>query len=329
MTPMWIIADLTFDTDAEAREAERLAKEGKLSGVSVDIGNVTEEIEILETDDEGFPVDWLATISKGEILGATQLPMPAFAEARIEFTDIGPLVFLAPEGVKTSDRRFISEGALSWRDPSPLMFSDSSDGHDGAIHVGNLTNFRRMGLVAADLSCLTKPQISEGRIEGHGAGWGTCHTAFRNACVTAPNSPSGYALVGDAVKLYKHPRGDIHAPLYLSTEEAMEWYDRECERVGLCAVGEDDYGIWVSGETALPDGEVFLSGDWRVTEQGLDLISFLVVDRPGFPTALVASDVQSALVGAGIVVETKPDLDRRVADLEAAIQARDLLEVLI
>ncbi len=33
---MWLIADVTFDTDSEAREAERLAADGKLAGVSVD-----------------------------------------------------------------------------------------------------------------------------------------------------------------------------------------------------------------------------------------------------------------------------------------------------
>ena len=173
---MWVIADVEFDTDETAREAYRLAEEGRLAGVSVDLGNVTAELEILATDDEGFPTDWLETIVSGEVLGATQVAMPAFAEAHIEFVDGQPLAFLAPEGLVTSDRRTISPGALVWREGAPLMFNDSSDGHDGAVHVGNLRNFRRSSLVASavefippNLGALTKPFIEEGKIRGHGS----------------------------------------------------------------------------------------------------------------------------------------------------------------
>ena len=41
---MWVIADVEFDTDETAREAYRLAEEGRLAGVSVDLGNVTKAI---------------------------------------------------------------------------------------------------------------------------------------------------------------------------------------------------------------------------------------------------------------------------------------------
>ena len=100
----------------------------------------------------------------------------------------------------------------------------------------------------------------------------------------------------------------------------MEWYDANCELVGVAGVGEDLHGIWVNGDTTLEDGEVFLSGDWRGDGGELELISFLVVDNPGFPTAMVASDVQTALTSAGVVTETKePDVDERLTRLEAVL----------
>ncbi len=51
---------------------------------------------------------------------------------------------LAPEGIETSDGRFIQEGALTWRDgPLSLMWSDTEMGHGDAVHVGNLLNLRK------------------------------------------------------------------------------------------------------------------------------------------------------------------------------------------
>jgi hypothetical protein len=325
---MWIIADVEFDTDSEAREAERLAREGKLAGLSVDLGDVTAELEILDVDDDGFPVDWLETVTDAEIIGATQVAMPAFADARIEFGD-SPVAFLAPEGAETSDRRLIEAGALRWRDPAPLMFTDTTDErHQGAVFVGNLTNFRRQlvasipisqdWLVDPRLAGLTKPSVEAGRLVGHGAGWGTCHTAFKDACITAPHSGSDYAYVGEQVNVYKHPGGDQHAPLHLDLDTARNWYQNHCELVGLAAVGEDDHGVWVSGSSVLPDGELFLSGDWRSVDGDLELISFLVVENPGFPTALVAADTQTALCAAGIVTGSEP-LAARITRLETLL----------
>ena len=320
---MWIVADLTFDTDAEAQEAERLAREGKLAGVSVDLADVSEEVEILAVDDEGFPSDWLVTVTDAEIIAATQVAMPAFGDARIESTPTGYVAYLAPEGLRTSDRRLIGSGALRWRDPAPLMFNDTSDGHDGATFVGNLTNFRResgLSLVASgspQLPALTKPRIENGELVGHGAGWGTCHVGFSNACITPPSST--YQRVKDGAKVYKHPRGDVHAPLSLGVEEAMRWYDTHCELVGVVDVGEDEHGIWVKGPTLLEEEELFLSGDWRADPDDLELVSFLVVDNPGFPTALVASDHQQALVAAGIVTESD-DVVTRLEKLERIVE---------
>lgn len=51
---------------------------------------------------------------------------------------------LAPEGVETSDGRFIEEGALTWRDGRlPLTWTDQEMGHETAFLVGNVENLRK------------------------------------------------------------------------------------------------------------------------------------------------------------------------------------------
>jgi len=324
---MWITADVEFDTDEQAREAQRLVREKKLTGISADLGNVTAKLEVLAVDDAGMPSDWLETVEAGEITGGTLVPMPAFGEARIVANPDGTFTaWILPEGEKTSDRRLIEESALTWRDPAPLMFTDTtSEGHLGAVFVGNLSNFRRdtMSLAAAFvvdpghftdpmLPAVTKPHLEDGRFVGHGAQWGTCHLAF-DGCVTPPNTETAYEIarwkeINDVsgVPVYKHPEGDIHAPLHLTLEETRAWYEKECTLEGLAEVGDDGFGIWVSGSASPELDGLFLSGDWRLVDGNLELMAFLACERPAFPLALVASDVQTALVAAGMVTETQP-----------------------
>lgn len=326
---MWIVADVTYDTDAEAQEAERLARENKLATLSVRLADVTAQLEILAFDDLGQPSDWLETVSKGEVVSVTQLPVPAQGGARIVANPDGTFTaWIVEEGMQTSDRRIIEPDALFWRDPAPLTFSDREDGaHESAVFVGNLSNFRRaeMSMVAAftvvpehftdpQLPAVTKPHIEDGRFVGHGAQWGTCHLAFQG-CVTPPETQTNYevahwreAPTADilGVPIYKHPKGDNHAPLSLTLAEARQWYEEECSLEGIASVGDDAFGIWVSGSASPEIDGMFLSGDWRLVGDSLELTAFLACERPAFPLALVAADVQTALVAAGIVTETQP-----------------------
>lgn len=335
---MWITAEVKFDTDEQAREAERLVREDKLAGISADLGNVTSTIEVLAVDDSGLPSDWLETVEKGEIVGGTLLPMPAFGDARIVVNSDGTMTaWILPEGVTTSDRRSISPGALEWRDPAPLMFLDQRTElpHVGAVFVGNLSNFRRseLAMVAAFnpdpqlfvdpmLPAVTKPYIEEGHYMGHGAQWGVCHL-LHGCSITAPESKTNYSYarwkeVGDitGVPIYLHPKGDHHAPTPtlnpLTVEQTRAWYEENCSLEGLVEVGEDANGIWVSGAASPEIDGMFLSGDWRTAETpdgpNLELVAFLACTRPAFPLALVASDIPVALVAAGVVTETEdPD----------------------
>lgn len=330
---MWIVADVTFDSDSEAREAERLVRENKLATLSVRLADITSKLEVLDLDDDGAPADWLETITKGEIVSVTQLPVPAQGGARIEQNSDGTFTaWMVEEGVKTSDRRIIELEALTWRDPAPLTFSDrEADAHETAVFVGNLANFRRTSALVAtlpvaapveffsdpELSTVTKPhRLEDGRYVGHGAAWGTCHLNYPG-CVTPPESASNYeyarskTVAGSelqAVPVYRHPRGDIHAPLHLDVQQTRDWYDAHCSLEGLVEVGPDLHGIWVSGAASEDIDDFYLSGDWRHAgePETLELVAFLACKNPAFPLALVASDQQVALVAAGVVTESAP-----------------------
>ena len=79
----WVVGDVTYDSDEQAMEAQRLAREDKLSGISLDGAGAESEIVITSTDEFGEPTDWLETITAMEIVGVTQVPMPAFDGARL------------------------------------------------------------------------------------------------------------------------------------------------------------------------------------------------------------------------------------------------------
>lgn len=292
----WIVADVDYRQDIDrAREAMQLADENRIAGVSADIGDVTAELEVVEVDDDGNPTEIVETILAGEIIGATQLPMPAFAGARITMADPVPLV-----------------AALV-----PRVHPDWFKGQD----LGGPTPFT---------------VTEDGRIYGHLATWGTCHTGISGGCVTPPAGTdyrwfhTGAVHVdGEQIPVGHITMGTGHAPLTLGSKATAAHYDD----TGTCAadvvVGEDAHGIWVAG-AARPGVDLdalraaSLSGDWRTIEGRLELVAALAVNVPGFPiprtTARVASGEQYALVAAG-VLEPEP----APSDLALVAQALEAL----
>lgn len=274
----WIVADVAYDTDEQAQEAMRLADEGKIAGVSADIGGVSAEVEITETDDDGFPSDWLETVTAGEIIGFTQLPMPAFAGAKIMRTDQLETLTAAANPKATKD--WFSDPQLPG--PTPLTVTD------------------------------------EGRVYGHLATWGTCHIGYDGVCVTAPESKSEYAyfnlgavnIDGEDIACGHITLGTGHASLSADAESAARHYDDTGSCVADVRAGEDDHGVWVAG-AARPGTDIdvlraaSLSGDWRRVNNELELVAALAVNVPGFPIPRLAASVaqgdQLSLVASGVV----------------------------
>jgi hypothetical protein len=189
----------------------------------------------------------------------------------------------------------------------------------------------------------------EGRVFGHIAIWGTCHTGLGlsvgmdDSCTAPPSSPSNYAYFRTGVvdtDAGEIPVGNLtmgigHAPERMSAGAALAHYDNTNAVVADVVTGEDAYGIWFSGamrENLTPDRirefkASRLSGDWRRIGGDLELVAALSVNVPGFPIprlALAASGGrQTALIAAGIVNPDEQPEEPKVSVKEFAKQVRE------
>lgn len=287
-----------IDTSLEgATDVARMVENEILTGISVDIGKITEvETEFTEFDEEGWPTAWLDHIRGFEVAGATLCLVPAFRDTRIRLTDAAP----AAEVVEP----VAASGAIPVAPPVGWFENPNLEG--------------RTRLTVTD----------EGRVYGHLAPWGECHIGIQGRCQEVPKSASNYGWFQlgtmSCAEGCKIPIGSItmdtgHADRHLSARPAAAHYDNTGSVIADIAVGEDDHGVWVAGavrSTATPEQiKAFeasrLSGDWRSVNGKLDLIAILAVNTGGFPVweeavaadgsveSLIAS-VQSEELGAMI-----------------------------
>jgi hypothetical protein len=157
-----------------------------------------------------------------------------------------------------------------------------------------------------------------GRVYGHIALWGTCHTGYPGACVPPPHSTAGYPYFhtgqaecsdGSLVDVGRITMRTGHADLHLAAAAAAAHYDHTGFAAAIVRAGEDGYGIWHAG-ALLPHVTEFdlaelrrhpPSGDWRIIRGRHELIGTLSVNVPGYPVprALVAGGQVRTLVAAG------------------------------
>ena len=143
-----------------------------------------------------------------------------------------------------------------------------------------------------------------GKVYGHLALWGTCHTGFLNGamseCVQPPPSRSEYqhfhlgtieTQEGEDVRVGKVTYATNHAPLSASAKAAAAHYDHTGSVGAFVRARNGNVGIWVSGAVRsdiTPEGFRDLranppSGDWRSLNSALELVASLAVPVPGFP----------------------------------------------
>lgn len=294
--------DDAADSDG-ARFAQHLREAGRL-GVSVDMDDADVEIDWPEEEDdeEGmgflFAEPELVRFTHARLMGATVVTFPAFAEAFVEPLDVEPdeadALVAAAIPIAPPASWFANPGLT---EPTPLTITD------------------------------------DGRVYGHLAVWGTCHTSFQGTCVTPPHEAEmGYFTTGSLrteegtdVPVGQLTFGTGHAPTSLSAAEAAAHYDNTGSSAADLAAGPDDVGIWLAG--ALRPGTTprqvreiraaAVSGDWRRIGGQLRLVAALAVNVPGFPiprtAARTAAAHQQSLVAAGIV----PHRPRASLDLDA------------
>lgn len=307
-----------FDSSEAGQNGLRIIENG--GGVSVDMS--VSEVQLL--DPETFePVDMeeldimqilfgggdFLTGIKGQIMGATALPFPAFEDAIIQVVTasgngeyvyhymnpvIGP--FIITRTVLTA-----SAAGLAPLAPPREWFEMPESDMPTPLTV-----------------------TEDGRVYGHLAIWGQCHTGFKEYCQVAPRSRSSYSFFhlgelacedGSSVGVGKITVGTGHAPITYNSQKALEHYDNTGTVAAFVRAVDGRRGIWLSGaiRSDLPAERIRdlranpPSGDWRMENGALELQGVLAVVIPGFPVArsearLVASGADEemvALVAAG------------------------------
>ena len=164
---------------------------------------------------------------------------------------------------------------------------------------------------------------SDGRVFGHIALWGSCHTGFLNGavaeCVQPPASKTDYQHFhlgtletdGGDVRVGKITYATGHAPLSASARVAADHYDNTGSVGAFVKARNGSVGIWVSGAVRSDiSAEGFRdlranppSGDWRSLNRNLELVAALSVPVPGFPIPRVEVGLTASAEG-DVEVET-------------------------
>lgn len=311
----WITSEGTFDTGDHGGATERMVGDGTLGGISIDF--VPHEMEWRQKDDNGQPGDEQAEVDEfemmfgggddlmpvfldAEIVGATVCPFPAFEEARISLVSSagGPLVL-----------RLEHAGRVRLVEPLSVVAAGMSLVElPPAAWFGDPRLARPTPLTVSD----------EGRVSGHAALWGQCHTGFPGVCRTAPRGCTydyfhhGELTTQEGSRVAVGPitLGTGHAPLSASRPVAVAHYDDTGTAVADVVAGEDAHGLWVAGalRPTLDAARVrelrcaSLSGDWRGVNGRLELVGLLAVNVPGFPIPRPRARVASAAAGVEALV---------------------------
>lgn len=237
--------------------------------------------------------------------------------------------------------RYINQICAQWHHDAIGLWPGQEDAHSGHVHSGQectedscrgpalllasaTTATRRADFFTDPHLLLASPLVvtDEGRVLGHLATWGTCHIGIGNACVTPPRSSTSYAYFhtgavdlddGNSIPVGHITLGAGHADRFAGYQAAVAHYDDTTSCVADVVAGEDEHGIWLSGQVrpGVTDEQVAvlraaaLSGDWRPIGSGLELVAALCVNVPGFPIPRVelglAGGNQVSLVAAGVV----------------------------
>lgn len=329
-----------FTSLDEATKVIELVREKFLRGVSADIGDVKAEIEFLdengnvkppseEGEDEdgdildilfGEPGDVRECIIEGRIMGATICPFPAFEGAYIEIPTAGEILSTPQKSDPADATKAPARAAITSHDRFGVRECKQCENGEAIVASAGPISPPRSWFESPKLTEATPLTIeADGRIYGHLAVWGSCHTgsAF-GACIKPPKSRSDYAYFrtgaietfeGDLIPIGQITMGTGHADLKLGVTATLAHYDNTGTAIADIAAGEDRVGIWVTGAMR-PDvtpAQVralrasALSGDWRRVGVGMEMLAALAVNVPGFPVprAMVASGAMSALTAAG------------------------------
>lgn len=329
----------SFDLDGDdGIEAARLVGNGTLRWVSADTmvrefeieregcqGDENPMVELMDDDPESTLDDGIVYESDGcheifraleaVIIGATIVPMPAFEGATIEaVTASGNDTMLRTHPVEIEQRSSERPLVVSVPEAERIMqrVADSRSTFERVAAA-----MTAAGPLKPSASWFEDPQLDgptpltvteDGRVFGHAAQWGVCHTGITGKCVLAPRSTIAYSafMSGGFVDTDEGPvrvghltLGCDHPDLVLAVEDVQRHYSMSGSVWANVCAGEDEHGVWVAGSVVptVTDEQLALakslalSGDWRriAGAPGLELVAALSVPVPGFPIGLAAS----------------------------------------
>lgn len=304
-------------------EAGRALRDRMLSGrapVSVDPGEHQAEFICTELDDDGWCVEGTTQFLAYQIIGLTNTPFPAFANATIEIEGVVPAATEEPPAeepatdepvaasfagvvlrpVTASGTRFPVRPPASWfTEPEPELGDPRLvEQEDGSLAVP---------LTISD----------DGQVYGHVARWGQCHVGDPQGpgvCVSPPESSDhypgfhlGHVICEDGSDV---PTGVLiagcdHPSTTLAAPQARDAYAHNGVGWADVRASNGAFGPWVAGALRPEVSDLqlrvlragSLSGDWRPIDGQNEMITALAVNVPGFPIsrrALVASGMASS-----------------------------------
>lgn len=278
-----------FDTGEAGQDAARMVEDEVLRGVSLDLAvnevvaldpKTLEPIDEEDLDIVGFFSGEYVTGIGGEIMGATLCPFPAFGEATI--------------AILTASGKMTMESTLAWTIEREVLTA-SAAGKAPLLPPKDWFEIPE----TPDPCPLTV--TDDGRVYGHMAVWGQCHTSPEfNYCQQPPRSASEYKFFHlgeiDTAEGERLPIGKItvdtgHAPLGFSGAKTIAHYDNSGCVAAFVRAKDGNKGIWLSGavRSDAPAEKVRdlkanpPSGDWRIEGGSLELHAVLSVPDPGFP----------------------------------------------
>jgi hypothetical protein len=298
-----------------------------LRGVSVDLGEVEADVQVLEEDEDGFPERVRFVVTQGSIAQCTITPFAAFPSAYI----------VLDEGQGAADA-----GVTPTEEPAPVPVQAS------ALRILTPTSGRRSLVAAGGIAPEAPPRewfervevldpsrhvylgrrpdgTPTGQVWGYLAQWGVPHAGILDREVYAPRlGPAGYRTFHTHGEPIRTAEGDLieagtitfgcghDMDMSHGVRPAIEHYDNAGTAYADAVIGEDDFGPWFAGamkpHLTRAQIEEFgrhpVSGDWRADpgDANLRLVAALCVNTPGFEIrgrAHIAASGARSLIAAG------------------------------
>jgi hypothetical protein len=310
-----------------------------LRGVSVDLGEVEADVQVLEEDEDGFPERVRFVVTQGSIAQCTVTPFAAFPSAYIVLDEgqgadaagVEPPAEPAPAD-DTAPPVPVNASALRILEPQrggrrALVASLAADVETIAPVLPPREWFERVEVLdpARHVYLGRRPNgVPTGQVWGYVAQWDVPHAGILNREVYAPRlGPEGYRTFtsqgstmtaeGEEVPTGVLSFGGGHDnDMSHGVVPALAHYDSTSTAYADVIVGEDDFGVWFAGamrphltrQQIEEFGRHPISGDWRANpgDVNVRLVAALSVNTPGFPIrgrSHITASGGRALIAAG------------------------------